>query len=332
MNFNEAYNLAVTYLRADIPTALWGHPGIGKSALAQKIADAFDLLFIDIRLGQIDPVDLNGFIHKDPTTGTFDYLPWARFPLERQELPPILDADGRLQYVDVATKQPDGSAKIERQVKRYKGWLIMFDEINVAPRQNLAAAYKIFLDRMVGSHKLHAKCRLMLGGNLVGEGLAGAIPAPLVSRVAHITMQPALVDAHKTILGSDIYNFLINYPKYIYQETKEPNTPFPSLRPWEMLRRYEKANPTVTVEGVMGLVGMAAATAYLSFKQQSQALTALLSGNAPFPLEKSQDLIDYLSTDPALLQAHLHRFQQEWVTLAQVKLQSLLDKLPRSNP
>ena len=59
MNFNQAYELGVSYLRANIPTALWGNPGIGKSALAKKIAEQFDLVFIDIRLGQIDPVDLS---------------------------------------------------------------------------------------------------------------------------------------------------------------------------------------------------------------------------------------------------------------------------------
>ena len=59
MNFDRAYELAVTFLRANIPAALWGHPGIGKSALGQKLADDHSLQFIDIRLGQIDPVDLN---------------------------------------------------------------------------------------------------------------------------------------------------------------------------------------------------------------------------------------------------------------------------------
>ena len=59
MNFDRAYELAVTFLRANIPAALWGHPGIGKSALGQKLADDHNMVFIDIRLGQIDPVDLN---------------------------------------------------------------------------------------------------------------------------------------------------------------------------------------------------------------------------------------------------------------------------------
>lgn len=59
MNFDKAYDLAVNFLKANIVFALWGHPGIGKSALGQLLADNFNLEFIDIRLGQIDPVDLS---------------------------------------------------------------------------------------------------------------------------------------------------------------------------------------------------------------------------------------------------------------------------------
>lgn len=293
MNFDLALALAINYLRADIPTALWGHPGIGKSALGQFIADRFDLMFIDIRLGQIDPIDLNGFVHKDAANLTFDYLPWARFPLE-------------------ATPLPDGK----------KGWLIMFDEVNTAPRQNLAAAYKIFLDRMVGSHKLHPKCRLMMGGNLVGQGLAGALPSPLVSRVAHIVMTPELTPALYNILGASIYNFLSNHPKFMYLETSEPNTPFPTFRTWEMVKRFMDANPP-TLEGIAGIVGSGAAVAYLSYRQSEEQLLDIVKGVEAFPLEKAQELLDFLSSNVVELERHLHRFPGEWHTIAGVKVESL---------
>lgn len=59
MNFNDAKAQLIDYMRANIPTALWGHPGVGKSALGHLVAEEFNLEFIDIRLGQIDPVDLS---------------------------------------------------------------------------------------------------------------------------------------------------------------------------------------------------------------------------------------------------------------------------------
>lgn len=295
MNFDKAHELALTFLRADIPFALWGHPGIGKSALGQLLADKYELEFIDIRLGQIDPIDLNGFVHKDEVAGSFDYLPWARFPLVNTPLPP-----GK------------------------KGWLIMFDEVNTAPRQNLAAAYKIFLDRMVGSHKLHPKCRLMMGGNLVGEGLAGALPSPLVSRGAHIVMTPELTPTVQMILGPSISAFLTNYPKFIYQESTEPNTPFPTLRTWEMVRKHQAANGgTSSLDALACIVGTAAAVSYVSFAQQEQELLESLKGVEQFSLEKSQDLLEYLASNVTELDKHLHRFPGEWLTIATVRSESI---------
>lgn len=298
MNFDKALELAISYLRADIPTALWGAMGIGKSALGQLLADRFKLEFIDIRLGQIEPVDLNGFAHKDEKSKTFDYYPWARFPLEDTPLP-----EGK------------------------NGWLIMFDEGNIAPRQNLAAAYKIFLDRMVGMRKLHPNCRIMMGGNLVGQGLAGAIPAPLVSRMAHIFMTPDLVPAHRQILGQGIYSFLTNHPKFTLIEPDEPNTPFPTLRTWEMVHKYTLRNPNITpdaaLEGMTGIVGKNAAVAYASFYLKEKELLEHLKGVEVFPLEAAQDLLEYLSADITQLDKHLHRFPGEWATIAKVKSESI---------
>lgn len=314
MNFDQAKNLAISFLRANIVFSLWGHPGIGKSALGKLLADMFDLMFIDIRLGQIDPVDLNGFVHKDPDTGTFDYLPWARFPLEHSELPPVLDNDGRTQMVD-------------GQVKRYKGWLIMLDEINTAPRQNLAAAYKLVHDRMVGSSKLHKKCRIMMGGNLIGEGLAGALPSPLVSRGAHIYMEPELTPTVRQILGPDISMFLTNYPKFIYQATQEPNTPFPTLRTWEMVRTFEQVNGEASLEAVAAMVGTSAAVSYIAAMATQRELQETLQGTAPFPLEQSQDLLDYLISNPVELHRHMHRFPGEWQHIAKARLAELTSEI-----
>lgn len=297
MNFDQAKKLAITFLKANIVFALWGHPGIGKSALGQLLADDFNLEFIDIRLGQIDPVDLNGFVHKDDKTGTFDYLPWARFPLEDTPLPP-----GK------------------------QGWLIMFDEINTAPRQNLAASYKIFLDRMVGSRKLHPRCRLMMGGNLVGEGLAGALPSPLVSRAAHIVMTPELTPGVRKILGPSLSAFLTNHPKFIYAEPDQPNSPFPTLRTWDMVHQHQKANGgTLDLEAIAAIVGTAAAVSYISFSQQERELIEIIKGVEAFPLDRSQDLLDYLLSDISELQKHLHRFAPEWNTIAKVRVESALN-------
>ena len=124
MNFDDAYAQSIALLKADIPVALWGVPGIGKSALAKLVADNFNLELIDIRLSQREPIDMAGWASKQGDT--FTYLPYEEFPLE-------------------GAVPPSGK----------KGWLILLDEINQAQRQVLAASYQFILDRQVGKRKLH---------------------------------------------------------------------------------------------------------------------------------------------------------------------------------
>jgi hypothetical protein len=118
-------------------------PGIGKSSLARQIAAMYNLLFIDIRLSQCDPVDLNGFPFFNKETGRGQYTPMDMWPLESDEIP-----------INPKTGEP------------YNGWLILLDEINAAPKAVEVASYKILLDRMVGMHKLHRNVWLMGAGNL----------------------------------------------------------------------------------------------------------------------------------------------------------------------
>jgi len=325
MNFDKAFDLCVGFLKANLIPALWGHPGIGKSALGRLLATKFDLEFIDLRLGTIEPVDLNGFIHKDMETATFDYLPWAKFPLEGTQLPIMTDAKGNVIFERVGVTGDDGKTQIVDRPKRYKGWLIMLDEVNTAPRQHLAAAYKFLHDRMIGQYRLHPNVRIMLGGNLVGEGLAGALPSPLVSRVVHIVMNAELTPSVCKILGPSISAFLTNHPKFIYQETTEPNTPFPTFRTWEMVEKYRVANGSTPLEALSCIVGTSAAVSYVSYAQQEEQLLDFVRGIETFPLDRSQELIDYMSFDVTLLERHLHRFPGEWRVIAGTKVQSMKD-------
>lgn len=46
-------------LKANLVPFVKGSPGIGKSDIARKVADHFNLKLIDFRLAQCDPTDLN---------------------------------------------------------------------------------------------------------------------------------------------------------------------------------------------------------------------------------------------------------------------------------
>lgn len=68
---------------ANIPLFLWGPPGVGKSALAQMLATAMGVAFVDIRLSQMDPTDVRGMpfkVEEEGVTVGVDWSPPLMFP------------------------------------------------------------------------------------------------------------------------------------------------------------------------------------------------------------------------------------------------------------
>lgn len=68
---------------AQIPTFVWGPPGVGKSSILQQIATRLGIAFIDVRLSQMDPTDVRGMpykIEEDGQTVGVDWSPPLMFP------------------------------------------------------------------------------------------------------------------------------------------------------------------------------------------------------------------------------------------------------------
>lgn len=161
-------------------------PGLGKSELMQSIADEFDLLLIDFRLGQADVTDLNGlphFVVRKRADGSDDrraeFVPFSDFPLAGDDLPIKYDADGKM------LMEADGVTP-----KRYKGWLLFFDELTSAPKQIQAAAYKIMLEKKVGNNRLNKDVHMAGAGNMeTDNAVVHAMGTALQSRLIHLEMR-----------------------------------------------------------------------------------------------------------------------------------------------
>jgi len=54
----ELYTHLDTLIDADIPVFIHGSPGIGKSYIVAEVAKKHALELVDVRLSQMDPVDL----------------------------------------------------------------------------------------------------------------------------------------------------------------------------------------------------------------------------------------------------------------------------------
>lgn len=156
---SQAVRMITAAIKAKVVPFLKGSPGSGKSQIVHKIAEEYNLQLIDIRLSQCDPTDLAGFPTIDGKKA--DYLPMKHFPIEGDPL-------------------PEGKA----------GWLIFLDEASSAPPAIQAAAYKLVLDRMVGSHALHKKVAMVLAGNLESDGaIVHPMSTALQSRLIHLELE-----------------------------------------------------------------------------------------------------------------------------------------------
>lgn len=164
VKISQASTMLASYIRAKLVPMLVGSPGCGKSQIIYKIAEDYNLKVIDLRLSQCDPTDLAGF----PTIqgNRADYVPMQHFPIEGDRLP-----------------------------EGYSGWLLFLDEATSAPPAIQAAAYKLILDRMVGSHHLHKKVAIVCAGNLeTDNAIVQPMSTALQSRLVHLEL---VVDAQE---------------------------------------------------------------------------------------------------------------------------------------
>lgn len=145
-------------LQAGLVPFVRSSPGMGKSALVRSIADEYGMVLIDIRLSTCAPEDLTGLPFFD--NGIAKFMPFDIFPIE-------------------GTPLPEGK----------NGWLIFLDEFNSAPKSVQAAAYKLVLDRMVGTNKLHPNVMMVAAGNLdTDRAITNNIGTALQSRFIHLEM------------------------------------------------------------------------------------------------------------------------------------------------
>lgn len=71
----------------------------------------------------------------------------------------------------------------------YSGWLLFLDEATSAPPAIQAAAYKLILDRMVGSHHLHKNVAIVCAGNLeTDNAIVQPMSTALQSRLVHMEL------------------------------------------------------------------------------------------------------------------------------------------------
>lgn len=226
---------------------LTSSPGVGKSALVAEIAKEFRLKLIDLRLSQCMPEDLNGFPMRNGNKATF--TPFDIFPIEGDEI-------------------PDG----------YDGWLLFCDEMTSATKPVQAAAYKLILDRMVGSFKLHDRVAVVAAGNKITDrAVVNQMSTALQSRLIHYEL---VVDPREWIdtvayrLNFDyrVTGFIEFMPSKLMDfRPDHQDVSFPCPRTWEFVSDLIEDEPKIDESHgatVSGAVGEGCATEFITFAKE----------------------------------------------------------------
>lgn len=229
------------------PFFIWGPPGIGKSKIVQTIAAMRKLQLRDVRLSQMDAVDIRGFPSPDHAKRVMNWLP-----------PGFLPTD-----------------------KRGKG-LIFLDELNSAPQANQAPCYQLLLDRRLGDYELPESWSIGAAGNRTTDrAIVHEMSSALKSRMIHLDLDVS-VDDWKTYARSEgVHPNIIGYISYRNENLHrfEPNSKspaYPCPRTWFDVDMIEKQrfgkDRGVTRALITGAVGQATAFDYETYLESAAHL------------------------------------------------------------
>jgi len=266
---------ALSYLiDANQPVMLHGSPGVGKSDVVRQIAKQRGIELIDLRLSQLDPVDLRGV----PSVDTKKHITsW--------NTPSFLPTDG-------------------------KG-ILFLDEINSAAQATQAAAYQLVLDRKLGDYVMPPGWAIIAAGNRsTDRAIVNQMSTALKNRFTHLNYEVNNDDwcdwALRNNIAVEVLGFIRFRPMLLNEfeqrnESKEEKErvqrlkdaqAFATPRSWEFLSKVVQQKPSSDIEYELytGIVGEGAAAefmGYLKYYRDLPNLDALLMnpGTAKVPEE-----------------------------------------------
>lgn len=253
----ELYTHIDTLIQTDTPLFIHGSPGIGKSYIVADVAKKNRLDLVDIRLSQMDPVDLRGVpsIKEDQTV----WMPPVFFPKDNA-------SEG----------------------------ILFLDELNAAPPSVQAAIYQLVLNRQMGEYILPQGWRIICAGNRVSDrGVVFRLPTPLANRMVHLHVQARFEDFKLFALKENLHHFVIGFlsfrPDLLSTEPvveDDANPAFATPRSYHMLSNIIKAtaNLTTITSIIYGTIGYSAGIEFVSYVKVYEDLpdiAAIYEGQYP---------------------------------------------------
>lgn len=229
--------------RANIPTMVWGPPGIGKSQIAYQIANDLNAKLFELRANLFDPVDVRGGLK-----------------VVEQE-----DGTYRTRY-GVPEDYPDSN---------YAGNVVLLvDELPNAPKATQNALLQLVLDKKIGTYTLPAGTAIIAAGNRsIDRAAVHEMPTPVKNRFAHYEIEANIDDwvawAMQNNISPTIISFLRYRPQLLHSLDARENA-FPTPRAWEMVDRklpFMGVNTDDEFYGTASLIGDGPAGEFIAFKK-----------------------------------------------------------------
>lgn len=254
------------------PVFMWGKSGIGKSAMVHQHAAAHKLELRDVRMSQLDSIDLRGFPVPNTKDRTMEWLAPSFLP-----------------------------------TKKDKPGILFLDEMNGAMPAVLAPSYQLILDGRIGDYIFPDHWSIIAAGNGIGDrGITHQMPAPLNNRFIHLDMDVDTDDWHKHAMDSGIDMRVRAYLRlkpgnlHVFDTAVNPRS-FPTPRSWYFVDQVLKLQRPAGVEFelIKGTIGEGAAGEFIGFCRDianMPDIDSILLDPAKAELPKTQSVMHAVTT------------------------------------
>lgn len=237
---------------------VWGAPGVGKSAGVRQAAQDLEIGFIDLRVAQMNPVDMRGLPAINKTGESAKWLIPDFFP------------------------------------KEGKG-ILFLDELNLAPASVMNAAYQLILDRALGDYKMPDGWIIVAAGNRSEDTPnITKMPPPLANRFIHVQIDKPDFDewriwaVNKGGVHEQVVTFLSKMPQHLYKAPTIADKAWASPRSWEFASTLHSMGETI--DSAVGAGVASEFTAFLKVYSKIPDIDAILEGKKKVEVPKNTEL------------------------------------------